>query len=326
MIYDRFYFSILSDKEKIVYRKIYDGITAFEKTVTLTQKECHGVLLTKMCQYISLDNPHLYYADFNNVELWQSLLSVEVHISYLYTVQDAQILQEKANIVLGKMLKRVSGSSDYEKELSVHDLLIENVLYDSEALQNLSAHLPRSNTMLGVLFYKSAVCEGIAKTVKMLLNLLGIKCIVVIGKSKKDGEPHAWNIVKIADKPYHLDVTWNLQDSEKGVLRHDYFNLTDNEMGKDHEWNIAYPECDALDFNYFEKNGLIAHTEQEFESLLCSALRKGISVLGVKCSYKVTSDEILKVASTVNEKCKCLYLSVKVLINEEQNVFSVIYG
>lgn len=61
MIYDRFYFSILSDKEKIVYRKIYDGITAFEKTVMLTKKECHGVLLTKMCQYISLDNPHLYY-------------------------------------------------------------------------------------------------------------------------------------------------------------------------------------------------------------------------------------------------------------------------
>lgn len=40
--------------------------------------------------------------------------------------------------------------------------------------------------IVGVLFYKTAVCEGIAKTFKFLLNALDIKCIVVKGKATDD--------------------------------------------------------------------------------------------------------------------------------------------
>ena len=61
------------------------------------------------------------------------------------------------------MISGIQGSSDYEKEKSVHDLLIENVVYDAVAFQNLDKYHSRSNSILGVLFFKTAVCEGIAK-------------------------------------------------------------------------------------------------------------------------------------------------------------------
>ncbi len=326
MIYDRYYYSILNRKEKVVYQKLYDGITNLVDSVTFSMAQCVGVALDKICQYIALDNPHIFYADFGGFEYRKSFLNVEVRLSYWYTQDEIKKLNGKVNTVLGKMVKRVTGNSDYEKELSVHDLLIENVLYDDVALQNLPAHSPRSNTMLGVLFYKSAVCEGIAKTAKMLLNLLGIKCIVAVGADKKDGVSHAWNIVKIGGEAYHLDVTWDLQNSESDIVRHDYFNLTDKETRKDHEWTIAYPPCRSAEFNYFAKNGLIVHNAYELESMLCGALRKGRNTLGVKCSYRAFGGNILQAATAANEKCNRLYQSVKVLINEEQNTFTVIYS
>lgn len=59
-------------------------------------------------------------------------------------------------------------------------------MYDDVAKDNLLKFHARSNTILGVLFYKTAVCEGIAKTLKFLLNALDIKCIVVKGKATDD--------------------------------------------------------------------------------------------------------------------------------------------
>lgn len=66
-----------------------------------------------------------------------------------------------------------------------------------------------SHNILGVFAYHKAQCEGIAKAVKVLLNAVDVKCIVVMGDSVKNGRsvPHAWNIVDIGADPYQLDVT-----------------------------------------------------------------------------------------------------------------------
>lgn len=66
-----------------------------------------------------------------------------------------------------------------------------------------------SHNILGVFAYHKAQCEGIAKELKVLLNAVDVKCIVVTGDSVKSGQsvPHAWNIVNIGEEPYQLDVT-----------------------------------------------------------------------------------------------------------------------
>ena len=54
---------------------------------------------------------------------------------------------------------------------------------------------------------------------------LGIPCYYCRGVA---GEPHAWNIIKLYDGYYNVDVTWD--DSESGE-RYAYFNLSDAEIG-----------------------------------------------------------------------------------------------
>lgn len=316
MTYDRYYYSILSPADKQVYKKIYEGIQNFETNITVPKST---VSLQNIFQYVGLDNPHIFYVDFNHYTYSSGLLNTNITPTYWYTKQEADEINEKVHKVLQKMLSRVNGATDYEKEKSVHDLLIENVLYDMSALQNLHKHSPRSNSILGVLFYKTAVCEGIAKVTKMLLNLLDIKCIVATGMA--DGELHAWNIVKIDGKPYHLDVTWDINLSDKKSFRYDYFNLMDKDILLDHSPSIKYPACISEQDNYFIKNKLIAKNVLDIERLIVSSKvhkNKGAYFKYIGSDFEKTVKNAVGVASSVKAFSGISRLSYSV--NKEQQI------
>ena len=183
MIYDRYYYSKLNNREKKAYKKIYAAMQNHESSVTI-----NGFVETdipKLMSAINLDNPHLFYVDFR-YGFQSDLFSQTIILKYIYNQADTLILTEKVKKVCNKILSKVAGKTEFEKELSLHDILARNVLYDDVAKDNLLKFHARSNTILGVLFYKTAVCEGIAKTFKFLLNALDIKCIVVKGKATDD--------------------------------------------------------------------------------------------------------------------------------------------
>lgn len=263
MTYDRYYYSILPASDKPIYKTIYKGIQNFETYITIPKST---VSMQSIFQYVGLDNPHIFYVDFNEYNYSESFTNIVIHPTYWYTKPEMLEINEKIQKVLKKMSARISGDTEYKKEKSVHDLLVENVIYDMSALQDIDKYRSRSNSILGVLFYKTAVCEGISKVTKMLLNLQDIKCIVANGTA--NGEPHSWNIVKIEDEAYQLDVTWDINLSTKENFRYDYFNLSDKEMWSDHYPNIKYPICNSNKHNYFYKNKLVAKNLLDIEKII----------------------------------------------------------
>lgn len=111
--------------------------------------------------------------------------------------------------------------AELEKEQYVHDFICQNVRYDK--LKKSYSH-----EILGPLGQGVGVCEGIAKTVKILCDQLGIWCIVVFQEANPEKNikyRHAWNIVKIGGAYYHLDATFDNTLSHMGPVRYDYFNL-----------------------------------------------------------------------------------------------------
>ncbi|MGH2152895.1 transglutaminase domain-containing protein, partial [Enterococcus faecalis] len=67
------------------------------------------------------------------------------------------------------------GLSAYEREIMVHDYLIENVSYDSEVdMINLDNNNPDIYNAYGALANHVAVCEGYARAFQMLMNGLGV--------------------------------------------------------------------------------------------------------------------------------------------------------
>lgn len=99
--------------------------------------------------------------------------------------------------------------------------------------------------IIGPLGQGVGVCEGIAKAVKVLLDALGVWCVIAIcGNNPEKGIKyrHTWNIVRIGGAYYHLDTTFDntLGKSDKVEdIRYDYFNLDDGHIFKDHEPLIA---------------------------------------------------------------------------------------
>ena len=65
-----------------------------------------------------------------------------------------------------------------------------------------------SRNLIGGLLYGKSVCSGYADIAKHVFDCVGIECRKIGGTDKK-GEGHAWNQIKIDNKWYNLDLTWD---------------------------------------------------------------------------------------------------------------------
>lgn len=120
--------------------------------------------------------------------------------------------------------------SEIEKVKALHDWVCTNTTYDFDNEQDLADHVDSSIFLDGV-----AVCEGFAKTYNLLLHEAGIETCYV-----HNGD-HAWNVVKVGGKWFHIDTTWDGGDpcGYTWFLRTDDFLI---EQGGPHaQWSIGVP-------------------------------------------------------------------------------------
>jgi hypothetical protein len=177
---------------------------------------------------------------------------------YPVSILDKDSLQEyekvikKASEITGKIIK--SNMTDLEKELAIHDYLILNTKYDSVSLVNLRSS-DNCHSAYGALVQGTAVCDGYAKAMEIMLNMVGVECITVTGFSYSyESRPigHAWNIVNIDGDYYHMDVTSDDWDGDVMELNHNFFNISDKQIASSHNWDrFSYPKCekDNKDFD-----------------------------------------------------------------------------
>ncbi len=138
--------------------------------------------------------------------------------------------------------------SDMEKVLAIHDYIVAQCTYDLQANpDDLSC---TSFSMYGTVVKKKSVCQGYALTFLSAMKDLGIECNIVTGGN------HAWNQVKINNKWYHIDCTWDdPQGSMNGSVSHTYFLKSDTFMasnidGSYHVWNTNdFEKCTDKSFD-----------------------------------------------------------------------------
>ncbi len=143
----------------------------------------------------------------------------------------------KADEILAQITN--DSMSDYEKVKAVHDWMCENITNDWEAFTNNDTQgtsIPDADgTEDGALLSGMAVCEGYANTFQLFMNKLGIECLkmnaVATGAYGKG--LHAWNMVKVGDQWYHIDVTYDDPHYADGSshTRYKYFLVSDDTIG-----------------------------------------------------------------------------------------------
>ncbi len=250
-------------------------------------------------------------------------------ISYRYSKnmfaqkqQNAKDTINKARVTVATLI--LSGMSEYNKEKTLHDYIINNTRYDYE--NYLKNTIPdESFSAHGCLVRGVAVCEGYSKAMKLLCDLSSLECTVVSGKSKCSGtlEGHAWNIVKIDGEYYHLDVTNDDPVAKNGgnILTYYYFNLPDSEMALSNVWDrTAYQKCTSVKNSYYYKNSMLADNRNAFDNAVKTALEMRKSIIELKVSdysearYSNLSDVIFK-TNTV--------LRYNSLVNEELGIIRI---
>lgn len=263
MIVDRYYYHQLNKQEQAIYKAFYNGVMLHEEIIPI---QVHGELSQECFERIFMaltkDNPLIYFLNQSACSVAKDKFGhIAICPQYFFSKEKVKeynrAIEKKVNelVVQLKLLE----CSDYEKELRIHDWVCKNIEYDYEgADKNKISKVIASHNILGVFAHHKAQCEGISKAVKVLLNAVDVKCIVVLGDAVRNGKNilHAWNIVNIDGKPYQLDVTWDIGalEKKKQHMVYDYFNLTDKLMAQDHKADGELPRCKAKTANYYVQN------------------------------------------------------------------------
>lgn len=226
-----YYYEQLNFTERRIYKSIYVSIVNKESYVYIAHIKKEN--LEKIYIGISYDHPEIYYVDFSTVNYEIDSCRIRLIFEYLFSRGILAIIENKTNQEIERIVSAMSSNSGkgiIQIEKSIHDYMVNSISYDYEALRNKSMNRCSFN-IYGVINNRLAVCEGIAKFVKLTLNKLGIECFICGGKCTLENEKiedHAWNIIKIEEDYYHIDVTWDIRKDDaqnKRIVSYDYFLL-----------------------------------------------------------------------------------------------------
>ena len=172
-------------------------------------------------EIIGIAGTSYYYSPSTN-------LVTKIVISY---TSNAREEQQKLDAAINELNSRVdiSGMTDEEIVLAYHEYLTSTVAYAYAAYLQGSLGGAHEYDMYGALVNHSSVCQGYAETMFYLLKKAGLSCAIASSQNIN----HAWNIVKVNGKWYHVDATWDdpVWDMP-GRSNHDYFLVSFDTMNK----------------------------------------------------------------------------------------------
>ena len=155
--------------------------------------------------------------------------------------QDKETLQ-MAKEVLESIMK--DGMTPFEKEDAVYQWMCKNIKYDDGSMSAIPTAGEYCDRPYGVLKNKRAVCVGYATTFRLFMEMLDIPCKVV-----HDTElSHSWDLIKLDDDWYHVDLTFDNNDGSGGSYRN--FNMSDTIAQRNgHEWEQSdYPAANGYTY------------------------------------------------------------------------------
>nr|WP_294680415.1 transglutaminase domain-containing protein [uncultured Anaerotignum sp.] len=265
-----YYYQGLTKAQQSSYQAMKAGLQGLAPSFPVPLLE-NGAL-TEVFMKLRLDCPQLFYAGTFQYRYYPDSKNAELVPSYLFEKGKIKEHQKALQARVEKLARPAAKLSDMEKLLYIHDFICKNVHYDKLKKQY-------SHEIIGPLGHGVGVCEGIAKAVKILCDALQIWCIIALAENNPEKNikyRHAWNVVRLDKKYYHLDCTFDNSLGNPEEIRYDYFLLSDKQIFRDHEklvWQI--PACtDADRFYYKEKKRSFTKME-EVQKRSAQAVKKG---------------------------------------------------
>lgn len=319
-----FYYNHMNKQQQSAYHNILTGVKNLSDEFQIPALS--GEELANVFFQMRLDHPEVFWATGFRYRYYKDSPNLIFVPEYLFDKNKIREHQKAMTARVEKLVRPAAKLSELEKEKYVHDFICENVRYDK--LKKAYSH-----EIIGPLGQGVGVCEGIAKTVKVLLDALGVwNVIALCGNNPEKGIKyrHTWNIVKIGGTYYHLDATFDnslRKDHEDSEIRYDYFNLDDQQIFRDHEPLIApAPHCTDHDHFYYKEKKLSFTKQEDVYKRSLQAAKKGKVLVfhwrGGYLTKEVLGDLLELIRKAGAEKQKTAMVS----INWPQAVLRVEYA
>lgn len=265
-----YYYNRMSKAHQSVYHAMKTGLLELRPSFSVPRLE--GQELGDIFFKLRLDCPEIFYGTGFRYRYFPDGTRAEILPEYLFDKGKIKDHQKAMKARLEKLVRPAMSMTEWEKEKYIHDFICSNVRYDK-------LKKPYSHEIIGPLGQGVGVCEGIAKTVKILCDSLNIWCMIAVSDAnpeKKIKYRHAWNLVRIGGTYYHLDATFDNTLSRSTEPRYDYFNLDDSRIFRDHE-PVIYetPSCSDGSHFYYKEKKLSFTKMEEVHKRVQQAARKG---------------------------------------------------
>ena len=314
-----FYFSRMSRPMQEAYHALITGMTEVQTGIRIPRLGSEE--LRTLFFQLRLDHPELFHVvsyscrAAYNAETWEFLPE--------YMFSKPKILDHRR--ALKARVERISrpmqNMTNAERERYIHDFILENVRYDK-------LEKPYSHEVIGPLTNGVGVCEGIAKTVKLLCDAVGLPCIIAISdRDRANGEKylHAWNVITLDGKNYHMDATFDNTLSKTGVKRYDYYNLDDRRIFRDHRALLyPVPSCTDADGFFYRTQKLSFTKLEDVENRIDQACRKkkDLYVFHWRGGY-LTREVLSELCQRIEQTAAKRHKGVAIYVNWPQAVLQV---
>ena len=233
------------------YQRLVDGVESCASPISMEGVSLSIDDLPFVMKCYRYDYPQHFWIDDSQGYSYSYLGQTISSVTLPYTMSGNALKNARAdveNAVDSLLAGLTTANTQAEIVRTVHDRLVTLLAYD----QTYSA--PHTHDLYGALINHTSVCEGYAEAFHYAMYRAGIQCLSASGTGK--GESHAWNVVRVDGKYYHIDVTWDdpVGASAGSPIVYGYYLLTDAAIQKDHVINqgngYPLPACSSTAANF----------------------------------------------------------------------------
>lgn len=238
---------------------ILDAWTDLERTINVSNYNFQIEELDEFYKKVLFAHPLYFYVQssfsYTVDRFTQKVLTVYVHYkeTFVETDEDNIILPDadidKAKEKINEKTQEIKDATDeilfyingnmteFEKVMTVHDYMVREYSYDTDYYDkvcNDSSAVDPSHFgySLEMMVEKTGLCQGYTLAFSHVMQQLGIDTAFISSETMN----HAWNLVKVDGKWYHIDVTWDDIDCCETHAHHNYGLLS-----TDHIRNMNNP-------------------------------------------------------------------------------------
>ncbi|MBQ7758407.1 transglutaminase domain-containing protein [Anaerotignum sp.] len=315
---EQYYYNTLTKPQQNSYNAIKAGLQSLAPSFPVPLLENRE--LSDVFMKVRLDHPQLFYAGTFKYRYYPDSGNAEMVPEYLFEKGKIKDHQKALQARVEKLARPMMKATDMEKLLYIHDFICQNVHYDKLKKQY-------SHEIIGPLGHGVGVCEGIAKSVKILCDTLNIWCVIALSEANPENGTkyrHAWNIVKVDKKYYHIDCTFDNSLGNPEEIRYDYFLLPDKQIFRDHErlvWKM--PVCEDGDRFYYKEKKLSFTKMEDVRKRSQQAVKKGKTLLFHWRGGYMTREIVQEFLQIFKEEAAKKDKHAKVFLNWAQAVVKV---